>query len=68
MANISFGDVTLSMKADEWQEFRRFMKLAVNNLPIEYVKQYEDMLIDVGVGFAVQFRLYEEKETSELFS
>ena len=65
MVELSFHDVSLAMSAYDWKRFRNFMSAAIENLPIEFVLEYEIMLDQMGMGFSTDTRLYKEKIVDE---
>lgn len=65
MVALSFDDVSLTMSHSDYDKFRAVMREAVNSLPIEYVKQYEELLGQIGMGYHTYARLYKEKIVDE---
>ena len=65
MVTLSFDDVTIAMSVSDWDKFRGFMRTAVNTLPIECVKEYEELLGQIGMGYHTYARLYKEKIVDE---
>ena len=65
MITISFDDVTLTMSTYDWDRLRKFLAFAIETVPVEYVAEHEDLLDQIGVGFATHTRLYKEKIVDE---
>jgi hypothetical protein len=65
MVTLSFDDVSLTMNHTDYEKFRVVMREAVNSLPIECVKQYEELLGQIGMGYHTYARLYKEKIVDE---
>lgn len=61
MVTLSFDDVTICMSLNDWEKFRNFMRIAVNTLPVECVKDNEELLGQLGMGYHAFTRLYKEK-------
>ena len=61
MITLSFEDVTLTMSTYDWDRLRKFLTLAIETVPVEYVAEHEVLLDEIGVGFATHTRLYKEK-------
>lgn len=65
MVALSLDVVSLTMSHSDYDKFRAVMREAVNSLPIEYVKQYEELLGQIGMGYHTYARLYKEKIVDE---
>ena len=65
MVALSLDVVSLIMSHSDYDKFRAVMREAVNSLPIEYVKQYEELLGQIGMGYHTYARLYKEKIVDE---
>lgn len=65
MVALSLDVVSLTMSHSDYDKFRAVMREAVNSLPIEYVKQYEELLGQIGMGYHTYTRLYKEKIVDE---
>ena len=61
MITLSFNDVSLIMNANDWDKLRKFLTCAIESVPVECVAEYEEMLVQIGMGFATHTRLYKEK-------
>ena len=65
MITLSFEDVTLTMSTYDWDRLRKFLALAIETVPVEYVAEHEVLLDEIGVGYATHTRLYKEKIVDE---
>lgn len=66
MITLSFDDVSLTMSANDWNQFRNFMTWVVETAPIECISEYQNLLDQLGMGFCTHTRLYKEKMANEL--
>jgi hypothetical protein len=65
MVTLSFDDVTLTMSANDYRLFRNFMVCAIDSVPIDCLVEFQELLMQVGMGFATDTRLYKEKIVDE---
>jgi hypothetical protein len=65
MVTLSFDDVTLTMSTYDWDRLRKFLSVAIEVVPVEYVAEHERLLDEIGVGYATHTRLYKEKIVDE---
>jgi hypothetical protein len=65
MVTLSFDDVTLTMSTYDWDRLRKFLSVAIEVVPVDYVIEHERLLDEIGVGYATHTRLYKEKIIDE---
>lgn len=65
MVTLSLDVVSLTMSHSDYDKFRAVMREAVKSLPIECVKEYEELLGQIGMGYHTYARLYKEKIVDE---